>query len=329
VLNDAVKRLGAAFGAVACAALFAFALPALAQSGARALRIVVPFAPGGGREILARAFIGELGAALGEPVIVDSRPGAGGAVGTVSVAKSEPDGQTLILAAPSHSVVALITKPAPYDPIRDFAAVALIGTGSNVLMIPANLPARTVTEFVAYAKANPGKLNYASAGVGSATHFTMAYFLGMTGVDMVHIPYKSTQESTNDLLAGRIQATFLPNINAVSFIKDPRIRMLGISAPRRSKFFPGLQTIAEAGVPGFEYESWYGLLAPAATPQSVVDRIHAAMVKVIQDPVVVDRLLKQGIEPLVASSADFAKMLQEDVEKTARVVKTAGISVSK
>ena len=191
---------------LAALAFSALAPPAAAQVGGKLVRIVVPFAAGGAREVLARSFYSELGAALGQPVIVENRPGAGGAIGTASVAKAAPDGNTLVFAASSHHITALLAERPPYDPIKDFAAVANIGMQSYVLMTSAALPARKVSELVSYAKARPGALNYASPGHGSSGHLAMAYFCRLAGIEMVHIPYKSTQDATNDVLAGRSQA---------------------------------------------------------------------------------------------------------------------------
>ena len=225
-----------AWAGMGIAAVLGLALPAvsMAQGAQKVMRIVVPFAPGGGRELLGRAFVNELSQALGQTVILDNRPGAGGAIGTVFVAKSAPDAQTMILASPSHSVVALITTPPPYDPIKDFVGVANIGVGGNVMMINSQLPAQNLQEFIKLLRSQAaGQLNYASAGVGSATHLSMSYFMGLMGVDMTHIPYKSTQDSTNDLIAGRVQAAFIPNINAMSFLKDARVRLVGYSSTDR------------------------------------------------------------------------------------------------
>src|SRR5438045_6484170 len=182
-------------------------LPALTQAGGKVVRIVVPFAAGGAREVLARTFYAELGAALGQTIIVENRPGAGGAIGTASVAKAAPDGTTLIFAASSHNATALLSEQPAYDPIKDFAAVANIGMQSYVLMANAELPPRRVAELVKYAKANPGQLNYSSPGHGSSGHLAMAYFAKLAGVDMVHIPFKSTQDATNDVMAGRSHTT--------------------------------------------------------------------------------------------------------------------------
>jgi len=308
---------------LAALACCAFAAPAPAQVGGKVVRMVVPFAAGGAREVLARSFYSELGAALGQSVIIDNRPGAGGAIGTASVAKAAPDGYTLIFAASSHNVTALLAARPAYDPIRDFAAVANIGMQSYVLMTSAELPARSVAELVAYAKAHPGTLNYASAGHGSSGHLAMAYFAKLAGVEMVHIPFKSTQDATNDVLGARSHALIVPNVGALPFLKDRRIRLLGATSPGRSSFLPEVPAIAEE-VPGYAFESWFGLLAPARTPRALIERINAEVAKLLANPVILERLAAQGVEPRALKPEAFEKLIQDDYEAMAKVVKAVG-----
>jgi len=296
---------------------------AAAQPGGKVMRIVVPFAAGGAREVLARTFYSELGIALGQTAIIDNRPGAGGAIGTASVANAAPDGQTLIFAASSHNVTALLGANPPYDPIRDFAAVANIGTQSYVLMASAAVPARTAAEFVEYARSNPGRLNYASAGHGSSGHLAMAYFASLAKLDMVHIPFKSSQDATTDVLAARSHALIVPNVGAIPFAKDARIRLLGVTSQRRSAFLPEIPPVAES-VPGYAFDSWFGLLAPAKTPQAVIARINAEVAKLLRDPVILGRLASQGVEPRALSPAAFERLIREDYEDMARLVKAVG-----
>ena len=296
---------------------------AAAQPGGKVMRIVVPFAAGGAREVLARTFYSELGAALGTTAIIDNRPGAGGAIGTASVAKAAPDGQTLIFAASSHNVTALLGANPPYDPIRDFAAVANIGMQSYVLMVSAAVPARTAAEFVEYARSNPGKLNYASAGHGSSSHLAMAYFASLAKLDMVHIPFKSSQDATTDVLAARSHALIVPNVGAIPFAKDARIRLLGVTSQRRSAFLPEVPPVADS-VPGYAFDSWFGLLAPAKTPQAVIARINAEVAKLLRDPVILARLASQGVEPRPLSPGAFERLIRDDYEDMAKVVKAVG-----
>jgi tripartite-type tricarboxylate transporter receptor subunit TctC len=299
----------------------------LAQPGGKVERIIVPFAAGGVQDLLARAIQTELGVALGQTVIVENRPGAGGTVGTGYVAKAAPDGSTTVLAAASHNIAGSLYTKLTYDPQKDFLPMAHIGTADYVLMIHPDVPAKTVAEYIRYAKANPGKLNYATAGVGSATHLSMAYFNGLAGIDVVHIPLKATGEAINEVISGRAQAVIAASIGALAFAKDSRLRIIGVTSPKRSKYLPDVPTIAESGLPGYQFDSWFGLLGPAATPAAEINRVNAAMAKLLKDPVILDRLDKQGIEPLAMSNADFAKLLAVDYKRMAEVVKASGAKV--
>ena len=294
-----------------------------AQARGQITRIVVPFAAGGAREILARTFRGELAAALEQTIIVENRPGAGGAIGTASVAKAPPDGHTLLFAAASHNVTALLSSAPAYDPIKDFAPVANIGMQSYVLMASAQLPARTVGDLINEAKANPGKLNYASPGPGSSGHLAMAYFAKLAGIEMVHIPFKSTQDATNDVIAGRSHVLIVPNVGALPFARDERIRLLGVTSPKRSPFLPQVPAIAET-LRGYEFESWFGLLAPAHTPEPVIERINTAVSGLLKDKVILDRLARQGVEPRPLTPEAFGGLIRDDYEAMAKVVKLVG-----
>ena len=289
-------------------------------------RIVVPFAAGGVQDIIARSIGAELGAALGQTVIVENRTGAGGTIGNASVAKAPADGQTLLLAAASHTITGHMYPKLPYHPIDDFTGVAHIGRFDYVLMISTQLPARSVREFIDYAKANPGKLNYASAGNGSATHLSMAYLAGLAGIQMVHVPYKATNEAVNDVVAGRSHAAMPSAIGALPFTKEPRVRMLAVTGTAPSKFLPELPTVAET-LPGYQFDSWIGLLAPAATPKATVEQINAAMAKLLQDPVILERLDKQGVVPRAMTPDAFNALLRDDFAKMGQVVKTAGAKI--
>ena len=300
---------------------------ALAQTNPKVAHLVVPFAAGGVQDLLARAMYAELGAALGQTVIVENRPGAGGTVGTGYVAKSAPDSNTMVLAAASHNIAGSLYAKLAYDPQKDFVPMAHIGTADYVLMIHPDVPAKTAAEYIRYAKANPGKMNYATAGVGSATHLSMAYFNGLAGIDVVHVPLKATGEAINEVISGRAQAVIAASIGALAFAKDSRIRLIGVTSPKRSKYLPDVPAISESGLPGYQFDSWFGLLGPAATPALEVNRVNAAMAKVLKDPVILERLDKQGIVPLAMSNADFAKLLAIDYERMAKVVKVSGAKV--
>ena len=302
----------------------------LVMGGARAqqvVHLVVPFAAGGVQDIVARSFNAELGALLGRNVIVENRAGAGGTIGTGYVAKSAPDGNTLILAAASHTIAGSLYTRLPYDPLKDFTPVAHIGNVDYVLLVSSTVPAKTMAEFIAYARANPGKLNYASAGNGSATHLSMAYFCAMAGIEMVHVPFKATGEAVNEVLAGRAQAVIAANIGAIPYVNDPRVRALASTGARRSKFLPQLPSVDEAGVRGYSFDSWMGLLGPAGMPRETVETINAAVAKLLKDPVILERLDKQGVVPQAMSPQAFGDLLRADYTKMARVVKLSGARI--
>ena len=298
----------------------------MAQSQ-RVARIVVPFAAGGVQDLLARAMTNELALALGQTVIIDNKPGAGGTVGTGYVAKSAPDSGVMVMAAASHNISGSLYNKLSYDPQKDFAPLAHIGNAGYVLMINPDVPAKNAAEFIRYAKANPGKMNYATAGVGSATHLSMAYFNGLAGIDLVHVPLKATGEAINEVISGRAHAVIAASIGALAFAKDSRIRLIGVTSPKRSKYLPEVPTIAESGLPGYQFDSWFGLLGPAGTPAADINRVNAAMGKLLKDPVILERLDKQGIEPAFMNNTDFARLLAQDYERMAKVVKASGAKV--
>jgi len=301
------------------------ATSASAQHGV--VRVVVPFAAGGVQDVLARSFNAELGTLLGRSVIVENRTGAGGTIGNASVAKAPPDGHTLLLAAASHTITGSLYAKLPYHPIDDFTGVAHIGSVDYVLMASAEIPAKNLKEFIAYSKSNPGKLNYASAGNGSATHLSMAYLASLTGLDMVHVPLKSTAEAINEVIAGRAHAVIASNIGALPFARDSRVRMLGVTGSKRSRFLAELPTLAESGAAGYEFDSWLGLLGPAGMPKAVVDQLNAAMATLLKDPRILERLARQGIEPRPLSPDAFSALLRKDFVKMARVVKISGARI--
>ncbi len=309
-------------------ALGVFAPPAAAQlTPGKVVHIVVPFAAGGVQDILARSISNELGQALGTPVIVENRPGAGGTIANAAVAKSAPDGTTMLLSAASHTINGSLYAKLSYDPIKDFTGIAHIGNASYVLIINAAVPAKSVAEYIRYAKANPGKLNYATAGNGSATHLSMAYFNALAGIEVVHVPFKATGEAVNEVLVGRAQAVIAANIGAIPYVKDARVKLIGATSAKRSRFLPELPAIAESGLPGYEFDSWFGLLGPAGIPKPVVEQVNAAVGKLLRDPVILDRLARQGIEPQAMTSEEFNRLLRADFDKMAKVVKASGARI--
>jgi tripartite-type tricarboxylate transporter receptor subunit TctC len=305
-------------------AVLCLCLAALAARAQPVVHIVVPFAAGGVQDILARTVAPDLGALIGRNVIVENRTGASGTIGNAYVAKAAPDGNTLLLAAASHTITGHVYPKLPYDPLNDFTAVAHIGTVDYVLMASSTLPVKNVAELIAYAKANPGKLNYATAGAGSATHLSMAYFANLAGMDVVHIPLKGTNEAINEVLSGRSHLVVASTIGALGFVKDARVRMLGVTGATRSKFVPELPTLAEAGVKGYVFDSWLGLLGPAGIPRPVLEQLNGAMAKALQTASMQERLDKQGIIPKALTPEAFAALLRENSERMATVVKVAG-----
>jgi tripartite-type tricarboxylate transporter receptor subunit TctC len=312
------------FRAALAALALAAAAPAFAQ---RVIHMVVPFGPGAVQDTVARTFNNELGAALGATVLVENKPGAGGTVGTAAVAKAPADGTTLVLAAASHTLGGHLYSKLAYHPVNDFTPVALIGNTGYVIAAPANMGVSTLPEYIKAVKAKPGQLNYASAGNGSATHLGMAYFLSKAGLEMQHVPFKSTGDAVTELLAGRVQGVTSALIGIVPFKNDARVKLLAYTGPQRSKFLPDLPTVAEAGVPGYKFDSWIGVLAPANLPKAELERLNAAINKVLATPEVQERLLRLGVEPASASPEEFARLLRADYENAGVLVKASGARI--
>jgi tripartite-type tricarboxylate transporter receptor subunit TctC len=287
------------------------------------IKIIVPFSPGSVQDALARSFSNELGAALGEAVIVENKAGAGGTVGTGIVAKSSPDGYTFLMAAASHNINGSLFSKLSFDPIKDFTGAAYIGTSSYVMMTNSEFPAKSVAEFIALAKANPGQYNYASAGNGSASHLAMAYFDSMAGIQLVHIPTKGTGDAITELLAGRAQAVIAANVAALPFANDARIRFLGVSSEKPSPFVPGVPPIGNT-VKGYVFDSWFGLLAPAGTPQEIISKMQAQMGKILKQPEIIERMKRQGVEIGRLTPGEFNQLLVGDYVRMAKVVKASG-----
>ena len=299
---------------------------AFAQSSGNVSRIIVPFAAGGAREMPARAIQQELSQETGQNWIIESKPGAGGAIGTSFVSKAAPDGRTLLMAASSHFVTSAMGARPFYEPVKEFAPVANIGNQSYVLMVNAGVPAKTTAEFIQYAKSKPGVLNYNSAGVGSSTHLAMAYFAKTADLDMVHVPYKGTAEAVTDVSGGRGNAVIVPTAGVGVYLQDTRLRIIGITSKRRSALLPNVPTLAESGLSGFHFESWFGLLAPAATPIAIQEKLNAAVNKIILNKDVKERLLALGMESPQLNLEAFNKVFLADRDLMTRIVKETGIT---
>jgi tripartite-type tricarboxylate transporter receptor subunit TctC len=298
---------------------------AFAQSGGVS-RIIVPFAPGGAREMPARAIQQELSQETGQNWIIESKPGAGGAIGTAFVSKAAPDGKTLLMAASSHFVTAAMGARPFYEPVKEFAPVANIGNQSYILMVNASVPVKTAGEFIQHAKSKPGVLNYNSAGVGSSTHLAMAYFAKTADIDMVHVPYKGTAEAVTDVSGGRGNAVIVPTAGVGVYLQDSRLRVIGITSKKRSALLPNIPTLAESGLAGFHFESWFGLLAPAATPVAIQEKINAAVNKIIGNKEVKERLLALGMESPQWNLDAFNKVFLADRDLMTKIVKETGIT---
>ena len=299
---------------------------AFAQSSGNVPRIIVPFAAGGAREMPARAIQQELSQETGQNWIIESKPGAGGAIGTSFVSKAAPDGKTLLMAASSHFVTSAMGARPFYEPVKEFAPVANIGNQSYVLMVNAGVPAKTTAEFIQYAKSKPGVLNYNSAGVGSSTHLAMAYFAKTADLDIVHVPYKGTAEAVTDVSGGRGNAVIVPTAGVGVYLQDTRLRIIGITSKKRSALLPNVPTLAESGLSGFQFESWFGLLAPAATPIAIQEKLNAAINKIILNKDVKERLLALGMESPQLNLEAFNKVFLADRDLMTRIVKETGIT---
>jgi tripartite-type tricarboxylate transporter receptor subunit TctC len=294
----------------------------------RPVRLVVPFAAGGTTDILARALAQKLSEALGQPFIVDNRPGAGGNIGAELVAKSAPDGYTLLMGTVgTHAINPSLYKVMPYDHVKDFAPVVLVAGVPNVLEVNPSVPVQTVAELIAYAKANPGKLNFASSGSGTSIHLSAELFKSMTGVEMQHVPYKGSAPALQDLVGGQVQLMFDNLPSSLALIKAGKLRALAVTSTTRAPALPDVPTVAEAGVPGFEASSWFGLLAPAGTPPAIIAKLNAEANRWLSSPDAKDKLLAQGANAAGGSPEDFARHIAAETTKWAKVVKDSGAKV--
>jgi tripartite-type tricarboxylate transporter receptor subunit TctC len=289
------------------------------------VKIIVPFTPGSATDILARTIGQKLQEQWGQPVIVENRAGAGGTIGASVVAKSPPDGYTLMVHSSGHAVNASMYATLPYDTVKDFVEVATLGGQPNVLVVAPASGYKTTSDLIAAAKKSPGTLNYASAGTGSGTHINAEKFKLAAGIDAVHIPYKGTPEAITDTMTGRVTYFFSPISAALPNVREGRLVALGVSTAKRSSALPNVPTIAEGGLPGFDYNLWVGLWAPAGTPQDIVDKINADVARALATPDVRERLAGLGAEPMVMTPAEFRKLMRDEMDDSAKVVKAAGI----
>lgn len=302
---------------------------AVAQTGypVKPVRIIAPSSPGGGVDILARIVALKLYESLGRQVVVENRPGAGGMIGMEAVARSAADGYTLLLAGSAIVTIQVTYKKIPYDALRDFAPITLVVSMPNILVTHPSLPVKNVKELIALARARPGQLNYASAGIATSSHLSMELFRTMAGINVVHVPYKGVGPGAIDLVAGQVSLMMLNVLTAQPQLKNGKLRALGVTSGKRAVGLPDIPAIAEVGVPGYEATQWYGIFARAGTPREIVIRLNTEIVKILHLSEVRERLLSDGSEPVGNSPDEFGTFVKAELEKWANVVKNAGIKL--
>ena len=306
----------------------ALSMPAMAQPGFpdKPIMLVVPFPPGGPTDAMARTLAAEMQDRLGQPMIVENRAGAGGNIGAEYVARAAPDGQTLLFGTSGPLAInASLYRKVNYDPVKSFAPVIQVGHLPNILVVNPSVPAKNVKELIAYAKANPNKLSYASSGNGASSHLAGVLFNASAGVDLQHIPYKGTGPALNDLLGGQVSMSFTDVLTALPYVKTGKLRALGVTTTERSQALPDVPTVAEQGVPGYDVSVFFGIVAPAGTPPDRIAKLNKAFVDVLATPKVKQLFASQGLEPAPSSTPQqLGKFIQAQVTKWAGVVKQAG-----
>lgn len=291
----------------------------------RPVRIVVPFATGGGTDVLARMFAQRLSAVWPSSVVVENRPGASATIGTDIVAKARPDGYTLLLIADTHAINPSLFRKLPYEPVRDFAPLIKLATAPHVLVVHPSVPAKSLQEFIALAKARPGALNYSSSGNAGTSYVLTEIFRSAAGLDLVHVPYKGAGPAMTALIAGETQVTIAPAVTTLPQWRNDRARPLAILSAERSELLPGVPTLAESGFPDIRYESWYGMLAPAGTPDAIVAKVNAAIREAMSTPEIKAQLLAQGLQGAGGSPAEFDRFIRAEIDKWAAAIKAAGV----
>ena len=324
-----MRNLRSAETALTVALVCAFGTPSQAQNyPARPIRIIIPFSPGGATDVPGRIIAQHLSEALGQQVLIDNRPGAGSTLGADVVAKASPDGYTLLLTATTHVISASLYKKLPYHALLDFAPIMQVGSGPNVLAVHPSLPAKSVKELIALAKAQPGKIDFASSGNGSSQHLFGALFMSMAGIKMTHIPYKGSAQATTDLIAGQVSVGFPGIAIALPHTRAGRLRALGVTSAQRSQAMPEVPTIAEAGVRGYAATLWLGLMAPKGTPQEIINRLHEALAKLLKQPEVERGFLATGTDVTTSTPEGFSRFVKSEYDKWAKVVKETGAQVN-
>lgn len=315
-------------GFIAAFMLTVFAAMAAAQAWpTKPVRVVIPWPPGGSNDVVGRIVMQKVSDAMGQAFVVDNRPGASGAIGAEPVAKSPPDGYTLMVHSTTHLGNQHLYKKLNYDVVRDFAPVGTLAAQPGVLAIHPSLPVKSVKEFIALAKARPGQINYSSSGSGSAPHLSMALLLSMANINLVHVPYKGGAPQVTALVGGEAQASLATISTVLVHFKSGRLRALGVSSAKRSGVLPDLPTIAESGVPGYEMSPWIAVYAPANTPKAIIDRLNAECNKALKHPDVANSLTHQVLDPMPSTPEEFAKRIRVDFEKYGKLIKSIGVKV--
>jgi tripartite-type tricarboxylate transporter receptor subunit TctC len=318
-----MNRVRERIALAACTLLWAGGLGAQTYP-AKAVRIVIPFAPGGGSDIVGRILAQKLTELWGQQVVIDNRPGGGGNIGAVVVARAPADGYTLFFANANHTINPSLYKSLQYDADKDFAPTSLVAIVTNVLAVHPSVPARNVRELVALAKSRPGELNFASPGSGTSSHLAGELFRTMAGIQVVHIPYKGAAPAVTDLLGGQVSFTITSVLSVMPHVKAGKLRALGVTTAKRASALPELPTIAESGLPGFEVSNWYGILAPAGTARPAIDRIAADLARTIQVRDIAEKFSAQGAEPTSNTPEQFATYIRSEITKWSRVVQASG-----
>jgi len=291
------------------------------------IRFVVGFPPGGGNDLLARMVGQKLADRTGRAVVIDNRPGAGGNLAAELVARAAPDGYTILMISSSHPIQGLLKKNLPYDPIKDFAGVAQLVVYRSILVVHPSVAARSVRELIALAQAHPGQLNFVSSGLGAGSHLAGELFKSATRIDITHVPYKGTAQAVTDLLSGRVQIMFTPLLPVLPHLQAGKLRALAVTSKNHSRIMPELPTVEEAGVPGYEFVGWYGILAPAAAPKSTLRKLNAEVAQIVQTPDIKERLYAEDMDLVSVPPEKFDEVRKNELAKWSRIVKQTGIHV--
>jgi tripartite-type tricarboxylate transporter receptor subunit TctC len=321
-LHHAVCIACTVLGSTAAGTAFAQAYPV------KPVRLVVPSSAGGGTDIVSRILVPDFAKRLGQQVVVDNRPGAGTMIGIDHVAKAAPDGYTLLMGLSTLAINSALKKHVPYDPVKDFAPITVAVTSASILVVHPSLPVKTLKELIAFARARPGQLNYASAGAGTYPHMTYELFLSMAKLKMAHIPYKGTGPAMVDMVAGQVATMAATVLTGLPHIRTGRLRPLGITSAKRSAVVPDIPTVAEGGLPGYESVQWYALLAPAKTPAGIVARLHKDMAQVLHSPAIKKRFANDAAETVGNTPEEFARHIKSELDKWEKVAREAGIEKS-